>query len=58
MRALKIRINWFRSDKNNFFHKIISFIFPVFSPSLKLMLKADKLNKAFMEGLEKGLHDD
>ena len=58
MRRLKIKINWFKTNKNNFFHKIISFIFPIFSPSLKRMLKADKLMRTFTEGFEKGLYDD
>lgn len=58
MRGLKIRINWFKSNRNNFFHKVISFIFPFFSPSLKQMLKVDKLSRIFVEGFEKGFYDD
>lgn len=58
MRRLKIKISWFKTNENNFFHKVISFIFPFFSPTLSQMLKSDKLLKAFKEEFEKGLHDD
>ena len=57
MRGLIVKFIWYKRCKNNFFHKIISFIFPVFSPSLQSMIKQEKINNAIIDGMKKGMFD-
>ena len=45
MTSLRIKIRWFKRNKNSFFYKLFAFIFPLISPTLSFELKMYRIVK-------------